>query len=145
MGSGPARTHPARADQPAVALPAPALPAPTLPAPSLPAPALPAVALTPATAETMSLQVRDGWDHLAPDGLQRAHPPDVGYRADRRLESQFGKLAELINDLAGLLPLFANVEDEITGLLDLLVVTFFFYGNGDHRDLHSFPTRRSSD
>src|SRR6266536_6265521 len=136
MGSGPARTHPARADQPA----------PTLPAPSLPAPALPAVgALTPATAETMSLQVRDGWDHLAPDGLQRAHPPDVGYRADRRLESQFGKLAELINDLAGLLPLFANVEDEITGLLYLLLVTFFFYGNGDHRDLHSFPTRRSSD
>src|SRR5471030_2388331 len=22
---------------------------------------------------------------------------------------------------------------------------FFFYGDGDHRDLHSFPTRRSSD
>src|SRR5216683_369935 len=22
---------------------------------------------------------------------------------------------------------------------------FFFYGYGDHRDLHSFPTRRSSD
>src|SRR5437773_8863924 len=22
---------------------------------------------------------------------------------------------------------------------------FFFYGSGDHRDLHSFPTRRSSD
>src|SRR6266852_2991956 len=24
-------------------------------------------------------------------------------------------------------------------------VAFFFYGYGDHRDLHSFPTRRSSD
>src|SRR5436190_9820803 len=23
--------------------------------------------------------------------------------------------------------------------------SFFFYGYGDHRDLHSFPTRRSSD
>src|SRR5205809_6459076 len=26
-----------------------------------------------------------------------------------------------------------------------LAVLFFFYGSGDHRDLHSFPTRRSSD
>ena len=25
------------------------------------------------------------------------------------------------------------------------VVVFFFYGYGDHRDLHSFPTRSSSD
>src|SRR5260370_32186387 len=25
------------------------------------------------------------------------------------------------------------------------VVVFFFYRDGDHRDLHSFPTRRSSD
>src|SRR5699024_12550858 len=25
------------------------------------------------------------------------------------------------------------------------VVFFFFYCSGDHRDLHSFPTRRSSD
>src|SRR5947208_7081475 len=24
-------------------------------------------------------------------------------------------------------------------------IYFFFYGYGDHRDLHSFPTRRSSD
>src|SRR5690554_7189836 len=24
-------------------------------------------------------------------------------------------------------------------------IFFFFYGYGDHRDLHSFPTRRSSD
>src|SRR5438105_11662056 len=24
-------------------------------------------------------------------------------------------------------------------------ILFFFYGSGDHRDLHSFPTRRSSD
>src|SRR5215510_9322374 len=28
---------------------------------------------------------------------------------------------------------------------DLPVIVFFFYGSGDHRDLHSFPTRRSSD
>src|SRR5204862_7022215 len=26
-----------------------------------------------------------------------------------------------------------------------LLVFFFFYCSGDHRDLHSFPTRRSSD
>src|SRR5438874_4862147 len=26
-----------------------------------------------------------------------------------------------------------------------LVFLFFFYVSGDHRDLHSFPTRRSSD
>src|SRR5437867_12334613 len=26
-----------------------------------------------------------------------------------------------------------------------LCVVFFFYGSGRHRDLHSFPTRRSSD
>src|SRR5438874_8275009 len=26
-----------------------------------------------------------------------------------------------------------------------LVIFFFFYCYGDHRDLHSFPTRRSSD
>src|SRR5688572_31098773 len=25
------------------------------------------------------------------------------------------------------------------------MMIFFFYGSGDHRDLHSFPTRRSSD
>src|SRR5436309_4548308 len=27
----------------------------------------------------------------------------------------------------------------------LLLLSFFFYCYGDHRDLHSFPTRRSSD
>src|SRR5437773_7384958 len=27
----------------------------------------------------------------------------------------------------------------------LLIILFFFYCSGDHRDLHSFPTRRSSD
>src|SRR5690606_41584906 len=27
----------------------------------------------------------------------------------------------------------------------VFVYTFFFYCYGDHRDLHSFPTRRSSD
>src|SRR5690606_40252190 len=27
----------------------------------------------------------------------------------------------------------------------LTTALFFFYGSGDHRDLHSFPTRRSSD
>src|SRR5690349_4114930 len=27
----------------------------------------------------------------------------------------------------------------------LLLSLFFFYRSGDHRDLHSFPTRRSSD
>src|SRR5439155_24075367 len=27
----------------------------------------------------------------------------------------------------------------------VLLVLFFFYSYGDHRDLHSFPTRRSSD
>src|SRR5438067_7528226 len=27
----------------------------------------------------------------------------------------------------------------------LKLFAFFFYGSGDHRDLHSFPTRRSSD
>src|SRR6266496_56853 len=30
-------------------------------------------------------------------------------------------------------------------LPDPVVLFFFFYGYGDHRDLHSFPTRRSSD
>src|SRR5687768_18306863 len=25
------------------------------------------------------------------------------------------------------------------------LLSFFFYSHGDHRDLHSFPTRRSSD
>src|SRR5437763_14490846 len=29
--------------------------------------------------------------------------------------------------------------------LFLLLSYFFFYCSGDHRDLHSFPTRRSSD
>src|SRR5690606_41594936 len=27
----------------------------------------------------------------------------------------------------------------------LRVLLYFFHGSGDHRDLHSFPTRRSSD
>src|SRR5687768_17991657 len=27
----------------------------------------------------------------------------------------------------------------------ILPLSFFFSGSGDHRDLHSFPTRRSSD
>src|SRR5687768_18617273 len=27
----------------------------------------------------------------------------------------------------------------------LSTLSFLFYGSGDHRDLHSFPTRRSSD
>src|SRR5438445_2475532 len=27
----------------------------------------------------------------------------------------------------------------------MLTIAFFFQGYGDHRDLHSFPTRRSSD
>src|SRR5436305_8082014 len=26
-----------------------------------------------------------------------------------------------------------------------MLASFFFYSSGDHRDLHSFPTRRSSD
>src|SRR5438093_5514215 len=30
-------------------------------------------------------------------------------------------------------------------VLDILAIAFFFYGYGDPRDLHSFPTRRSSD
>src|SRR5699024_12725721 len=30
-------------------------------------------------------------------------------------------------------------------LLFTFLVSFFFYCSGDHRDLHSFPTRRSSD
>src|SRR5438045_8219110 len=30
-------------------------------------------------------------------------------------------------------------------LTTLLLLLFFFYGSADHRDLHSFPTRRSSD
>src|SRR5438034_11479454 len=30
-------------------------------------------------------------------------------------------------------------------LLSLFFFRFFFYCYGDHRDLHSFPTRRSSD
>src|SRR5437016_11348443 len=30
-------------------------------------------------------------------------------------------------------------------ILSLLCASFFFYCYGDHRDLHSFPTRRSSD
>src|SRR5262245_65781045 len=33
---------------------------------------------------------------------------------------------------------------EVTGLL-LLQILFFFYRYGHHRNLHSFPTRRSSD
>src|SRR5438034_10652330 len=32
-------------------------------------------------------------------------------------------------------------DDQWTDLL----YAFFFYSSGDHRDLHSFPTRRSSD
>src|SRR5438309_7900803 len=30
-------------------------------------------------------------------------------------------------------------------MLIVIVLLFFFYCFGDHRDLHSFPTRRSSD
>src|SRR5205809_6914356 len=30
-------------------------------------------------------------------------------------------------------------------LLTSFIIHFFFYCSGDHRDLHSFPTRRSSD
>src|SRR5690242_21606415 len=30
-------------------------------------------------------------------------------------------------------------------MYSLSLIAFFFYGYGDHRDLHSFPTRRSSD
>src|SRR5690349_23637666 len=32
-----------------------------------------------------------------------------------------------------------------TLILPLPLHAFFFYSSGDHRDLHSFPTRRSSD
>src|SRR5438876_7956013 len=32
-----------------------------------------------------------------------------------------------------------------TVIYALLLLFFFFQGYGDHRDLHSFPTRRSSD
>src|SRR5437899_4477788 len=30
-------------------------------------------------------------------------------------------------------------------VVHMLFCSFFFYSSGDHRDLHSFPTRRSSD
>src|SRR5690625_6975216 len=33
----------------------------------------------------------------------------------------------------------------LSGAFPCLVRPFLFYGDGDHRDLHSFPTRRSSD
>ena len=36
----------------------------------------------------------------------------------------------------------AAMEDGRTVTIDFV---FFFYGYGDHRDLHAFPTRRSSD
>ena len=37
----------------------------------------------------------------------------------------------------------SNYKNKCYGLLDRLVM-FFFYEYGDHRDLPSFPTRRSS-
>src|SRR5437016_14341776 len=35
--------------------------------------------------------------------------------------------------------------NRMVSYLSLFLFSFFFYRYGDHRDLHSFPTRRSSD
>ncbi len=46
----------------------------------------------------------------------------VGYRPDRGLESHPGELRQLVGDLAGLLAVLPDVEDEVAGLGDLVVV-----------------------
>src|SRR5207244_13241615 len=43
----------------------------------------------------------------------------------------------------GTVLLYSLLIDSISTLYSILF--FFFYCSGDHRDLHSFPTRRSSD
>src|SRR5205085_11673266 len=42
---------------------------------------------------------------------------------------------------ASAVPAFRTVYHSIT----VVLFVFFFYSSPDHRDLHSFPTRRSSD
>src|SRR5439155_24871959 len=42
-------------------------------------------------------------------------------------------------------PITINSSLTSTGTITASALTFFFDGTGTHRDLHSFPTRRSSD
>src|SRR5215471_19711715 len=95
--------------------------APALPFYHPPRPRVAALAMT-RIPQCPGSQARDGGDHLAADDLQRGHVPDVRHRADRSLEPHLREPAQLVDDLAGLLALLPDVEDEVAGLDDVVVV-----------------------
>ena len=64
----------------------------------------------------------DRRDDLTADDLKRPQAPDVRYRADGHVEAHVGQPGQLIVDLGGALAPFPDVEDEVAGLLDLVVV-----------------------
>ena len=64
----------------------------------------------------------DHRDDLAPDDLKRPQAPDARYRSDRHVEAHAGQPGQLIVDLGGALAPLPDVEHEVTGLLDLVVV-----------------------
>src|SRR6185312_9330911 len=76
----------------------------------------------PGAARLPGLQAGDGGDYLAADDLQRSHVPGSYYPADRGLEAQLREPAELVDDLTGLLALLPDVEQEVAGLGDVVVV-----------------------
>src|ERR1039457_288343 len=67
-------------------------------------------------------QVRDGGDYLGADDFQGGDLPDVGDRADGRLETHPGQVPQLVDHLGCLLALLPGVKDEVARLLDLVVV-----------------------
>jgi transcriptional regulator len=73
-------------------------------------------------ARSANLQTGYGGDDVRGDHLERGDLPDIGHRADRDLEAQLGHLAEPVDDLTRLLAVLPDVEDEVAGLGDLVVV-----------------------
>src|SRR5690606_37003483 len=70
-------------------------------------------------------------------------------RNQTRLLSSWTEIVQKIRavkEFSGIspIPLFSHFTAN-QAILDSLSSQFFFYCYGDHRDLHSFPTRRSSD
>src|ERR1035441_507174 len=68
------------------------------------------------------LETSDGRDDLGGEHLERGDLPDVGDPAHSDVEAELSQPAELVDDLAGLLALLADVEAEVARLGDLVVV-----------------------
>src|SRR5512142_2653349 len=75
-----------------------------------------------ATQLVRELKAGYGRNDVRGDHLERGDLPDVGHRADRDLEAELGQLAEPVDHLAGFLALLPDIEDEVAGLGDRVVV-----------------------